>query len=140
MEERFELVTPVTPNFNSELQLASHQGRIARLEEYQRATGLPLEEYASHLEDPDGQFLRSIRVLLLVGEKDRLHWKVGGPANTLERFVTDMYARTTAGARLVLIPKYTHMGHWALHNEKFVYLWLWALRSGYFGPLCSDAM
>ena len=32
-----------------------------------------------------------------------------------------------------LVPKYTHMGHWALYNERIAYAWLWALETGYFG-------
>jgi hypothetical protein len=52
-----------------------------------------------------------------------------------EYFITRLYAEKTKGAHLVLLPKFTHMGHWALHNERIVYLWLWALRSGYFGDL-----
>jgi hypothetical protein len=34
---------------------------------------------------------------------------------------------------VVLIPRYGHFGFMELYNEKFVYLWLWALKQGYFG-------
>jgi hypothetical protein len=33
---------------------------------------------------------------------------------------------------VVLIPRYGHFGFMELWNEKFVYLWLWALKVGYF--------
>lgn len=76
-------------------------------------------------------------MLLVVGENDKHHAKLGAERleDRMEGFVTKLYAEKTKGARLVWVPKYTHMGHWALHNEKIVYLWLWAIKSGYFGEL-----
>jgi pimeloyl-ACP methyl ester carboxylesterase len=137
LEQRFELVEETTPMFNADLQVISHQGNTQRLEEYREATGLPREEYIGREKDPDPDFLRSIKVLLVVGENDKHHAKLGAERleDRMEGFVTKLYAETTKGARLVWIPKYTHMGHWALHNEKIVYLWLWAIESGYFGEL-----
>lgn len=135
LEQRFELVEKTTPMFNPDLQVTSHQGDTEKLEAYRRATRLPREEYITHEKDPDPEFLRSIRVLLVVGENDKNHAKVGGERleDTMEGFVTRLYAERTNGARLVWVPRFTHMGHWALHNEKIAYLWLWAIRSGYFG-------
>ena len=137
LEERFQLVMETTPTFNPELQRVSTQGNIRRLEEFQRATGLPREEYIGHLEEPDPDFLSGIKVLLMVGENDKSYWRKGGehPEERQEGFVAGLYAQKTKGAHLILLPKYTHMGHWALHNEKFVYLWLWAIKSGYFAEL-----
>ena len=138
MEERFELTRDTTPTFNPPLQNVSHLGGIEPLEEYQRATGLPRGEYFGHLEEPDREFLESIKVLLMVGENDRNHWKAGGkrPEERQDGYVARLYAEKTRGAHLIVVPKYTHMGHWALHNEKLAYLWLWAVRSAYFGDLC----
>lgn len=137
MEERFELGKETTPSFNPDLQVASHPGNMQRLQEYQQVTGLPLEEYVAHLKEPDPQFLRNIKVLLVVGENDKNHWQRGGkrPEERQDGFVAKLYAEKTRGAHLLLLPKYSHMGHWALHNEKLVYLWLWAIRGGYFGEL-----
>ena len=136
MEAQFELTRETTPTFNPALQNAQHMGNPDTLEEYLRATGLPREEYFGHLDEPDPDFLRRIKVLLVDGENDKFHWKTGNrPEDKQEYFVARLYAEKTAGAHLVILPKYTHMGHWALHNERIVYLWLWALRSGYFGGL-----
>jgi hypothetical protein len=134
MEQRFELVRDTTPTFNPELQVVSHQGNVPKLEAYQRATGLPREEYIGHLKEPDADFLRGIKVLLMVGENDKNHWQSGGKSadERQDGFVAKLYAEKTKGAHLVLVPNYTHMGHWALHNEKLAYLWLWAIKSGYF--------
>ena len=122
---------------NPALEAASPAVDIKSLKEYPVVTGLPNEEYIGHFREPDAEFLRKIKVLLLVGENDRGHWKTGGqrPEERQEGFVAKLYAEKTMGAHLALLPKYTHMGHWALHNEKFVYLWLWAVKSGYFGNL-----
>ena len=137
LEQRFELVGKTTPMFNPDLQVISHQGNTQRLEEYCRATGLPREEYIGREKEPAAHFLSSIKVLLVVGENDKHHAQLGAERleDRMEGFVTQRYAEKTRGARLVWIPKYTHMGHWALHNEKIAYLWLWAVKSGYFGGL-----
>jgi len=137
LEERFELTRDTTPTFNPPLQNVSHLGSVEQLEEYQRASGLPREEYLAHLGEPDAAFLARIRVLLLVGERDLNHWQAGGkrPEERQDGFVAKRYAERTRGAHLIVVPKFTHMGHWALHNEKLAYLWLWAVRSGYFGDL-----
>jgi predicted esterase len=137
MEQRFELGRGSTPMFNPDLQVTSHNGDLQRLGEYQKATGLPLEEYVGQLKEPSPEFLRGIKVLLLVGENDRTHWKRGGqgPETQQESFVAKRYAEKTKGAHLVVVPKYAHMGHWSLHNEKLAYLWLWAIKDGYFGEL-----
>lgn len=73
-------------------------------------------------------------MLLLLGENDKHHAKLGTERleDCMDGFVAKLYAEKTKGARLVCVPKYTHMGHWALHNEKLTYLWLWAIRLGYF--------
>lgn len=137
LEERFELTRDTTPTFNPPLQNVSHLGSVEQLEEYQRSTGLPREEYLAHLDEPDAAFLARIKVLLLVGERDLNHWQAGGkrPEERQDGYVAKRYAERTRGAHLIVVPKFTHMGHWALHNEKLAYLWLWAVRSGYFGDL-----
>lgn len=42
------------------------------------------------------------------------------------------FGDTTRGARLVVIPKYSHTGHLEPHSEKMTYVWLWAIKYGYF--------
>ena len=73
----------------------------------------------------------------MVGENDKHHWKAGGesPEERQDGFIAKRYAERCAGAHLIVIPRYTHMGHWALHNEKLAYIWLWAVKSGYFGSI-----
>jgi len=111
-----------------------HMASIGILEEYPKKTGLPREEYFDHLKEPDPDWLENIRVLLLVGEKDRGHWLKGDRLeDKREMFMAEKYAACTKDARLVLIPRYGHAGYLALHNEKLAYLWLRAARSGYFG-------
>ncbi len=137
MEQRFELVKETAPAFNPELQIVSHEGNTKRLEQYQQATGLPRADYVGHLKEPDSSFLRGIKVLLMVGENDKNHWQTGGESLGARQdgFVAKLYEEKARRAHLVLIPKLTHMGHWALHNEKLVYLWLWAVKAGYFGEI-----
>jgi pimeloyl-ACP methyl ester carboxylesterase len=136
LEERFELTEDTTPTFNPALQNTQHLGDPEVLDEYRKLTGLPPGEYFRHFDEPDPDLLEGIKVLLIDGENDKLHWKIGKRVeDKQEYFITKLYAEKTRGAHLVLLPKFTHMGHWALHNERIVYLWLWAVRSGYFGDL-----
>ncbi len=137
MEQVFELGRETTPLFNPDLQVTSHHGDVGRLAEYQKATSLPMEEYVAHLGEPDARFLAGIKALLMVGENDRNHWMRGGKRwdGRQDGYMVKRYTETAKGAHLVRVPAYTHMGHWALHNEKLVYLWLWAIKSGYFGDL-----
>lgn len=136
MEQRFDLVQDVTPMFTPPLQAGQQRQDLNRLKEYQRLTGLPRDEYFGHFREPHAQFLRRTKVLLLVGENDLSHWRMWDRLeDKREYFVAKLYAEKAKGAHLVLLPKYTHMGHWALHNERIAYLWLWAVKSGYFGRL-----
>ena len=109
---------------------------IPELEECVRITGLPREEYFDNtLTKPqDPTWLQSIKVLLLVGEYDNIrHWPKNRPVEDRpEYFYAQKFAQTTRGAHLILIPKYNHTGHLAMHSEKMVYLWLWAIKTGYF--------
>jgi hypothetical protein len=111
-----------------------HLANLAKLEEYPKRTGLPREEYFSHLEDPDPEWLRKVRVLLMVGENDKGHWKEGERIeDKRETFMLRKYQDAGAKrARLVFIPRYGHVGYAELHNEKIAYLWLWAFKNGYF--------
>lgn len=110
-----------------------HRGAVGILEKYVALTGLPREEFFDHLQEPDPQWLTTIRVLLLVGENDKGHWINGERLeDKREMFMGAKYAATTRGAHVVLVPRYGHVGYVSLHNEKIVYLWLWALKSGYF--------
>ncbi|MCZ6774505.1 MAG: hypothetical protein O7G83_21320 [Proteobacteria bacterium] len=110
-----------------------HRVNLAKLEEYAPRTGLPREEYFDHLQDPDPDWLKRIRVLLTVGENDKGHWIHGERIeDKREVFFGRKYDGTTRGARVVFIPRYGHVGYAELHNEKIVYLWLWAFKDGFF--------
>ncbi len=95
---------------------------------------MPEAEYLGHLDDPDGDWLKSIAVLLLVGENDKGHWVAGARlSDKREMFMAGKYrAAGVKRCHVVLVPRYGHFGFMGLHNEKFVYLWLWALNNGYF--------
>ena len=107
-----------------------------RLEEYVRVTGLPRDEYFDHLQDPPSEWLAKLKVLLMVGENDHGHW-IGGKSlgDKREMFMAGKYAAGGADVHVGLVPKYTHMGHWALHNEKITYAWLWALETAWLWAL-----
>ncbi len=78
-------------------------------------------------------WLKTIRVLLTVGENDKGHWVKGDKLeDKREMFMGAKYAAATRGAHVVLIPRYGHVGYSELHNEKIAYLWLWAYKSNYF--------
>lgn len=111
-----------------------HRGIVEILPDYAARTGLPLSEYTDHLADPDPEWLKSISVLLLVGDNDKGHWVAGeAVADKREMFMAERYrAAGVKRCRVVLVPRYGHFGFMELHNEKFVYLWLWALENGYF--------
>lgn len=112
-----------------------HRGIATMLEQYPARTGLPREEFFDHLKDPDPQWLRTISVLALVGENDKGHW-VAGHTVQQKREIYMARRYREAGAKrnhVVLIHRYGHFGFMEMHNEKFVYLWLWALKHGYFG-------
>ena len=57
------------------------------------------------------------------------------PEQRQDGFIARRFLERGARARLLVIPRYTHMGHWALHNEKLAWIWLWALKQGWFGAL-----
>lgn len=132
-EEYIRLVSPIRSQMKTSLCDNQHNAAVGILDEYAKRTGLPREEYFDHLQEPDPNWLRTIRVLLLVGENDHGHWVKGErPEDKREMFMGAKFAATTQGAHVVLIPRYGHVGYAELHNEKIVYLWLWAVKSGYF--------
>jgi len=133
MEDFFRLTEKTRPQIKIGLRDNQHNVFPERLEEYVRITGLPREEYFDHLQDPPAKWLADLKVLLMVGENDHGHW-IGGKSlgDKREMFMAGKYRDAGAGVHVGLVPKYTHMGHWALYNEKIVYAWLWAIETGYF--------
>lgn len=111
-----------------------HRGIVEIFEAYAERTGLPLSEYADHMADPDPAWLRQISVLLLVGDNDKGHWVHGEPeSNKREVYMAARYREAGVGAcHVAVVPRYGHFGFMELYNEKFAYLWLWALANGYF--------
>lgn len=132
-EEYMALISNLRSQMKTSLCDNQHNAAVGILEEYVKKTGLPREEFFDHLQDPDPEWLKTIRVLLVVGERDGGHWVKGDRlADKREMFMGAKYAASTRGAHVVLIPRYGHVGYAELHNEKIAYLWLWALKSGYF--------
>ncbi len=132
-EEYIRLVSNIRSQMKTSLCDNQHNAAVGILDEYPKRTGLPREEYFDHLQDPDPDWLKTIRVLLLVGENDKGHWVKGERLeDKREMFMGRKYAATSRGAHVVLIPRYGHVGYAELHNERIVYLWLWALKNGYF--------
>jgi pimeloyl-ACP methyl ester carboxylesterase len=134
-EDYIRLVSPLRSQMKTSLCDNQHNAAVGILEEYSRRTGLTWEEYFDHLQEPVAEWLKTIRVLLTVGENDKGHWVKGEKLeHKREMFMGAKYAATTRGAHVVLIPRYGHVGYAELYNEKIAYLWLWALKAGYFNP------
>jgi pimeloyl-ACP methyl ester carboxylesterase len=132
-EDYIRLVSPLRSQMKTSLCDNQHNAAVGILEEYPKRTGLPREEYFDHLQEPDPNWLKTIRVLLVAGENDKGHWVRGDRVeDKREMFMGTKYAATTRGAHVVLIPRYGHVGYAELHNEKIAYLWLWAYKSGCF--------
>ena len=133
-DDYIRLVSPLRSQMKTSLCDNQHNAAVGILEEYPKRTRLPREEYFDHLQDPDPNWLKTIRVLLVASENDKGHWVNNGAPleNKREMFMGAKYAAATRGAHVVLIPRYGHVGYAELYNEKIAYLWLWALKSGYF--------
>jgi hypothetical protein len=132
-DDYIRLISPLRSQMKTSLCDNQHNAAVGILEEYPKRTGLPREEYFDHLQEPDPSWLKTIRVLLTVGENDKGHWVKGDKLeDKREMFMGAKYAAATRGAHVVLIPRYGHVGYSELHNEKIAYLWLWAYKSHYF--------
>jgi pimeloyl-ACP methyl ester carboxylesterase len=132
-DDYIRLISPLRSQMKTSLCDNQHNAALGILEEYPKRTGLPREEYFDHLQEPDPEWLKTIRVLLAVGENDKGHWVKGERLeDKREMFMGAKYAASTRGAHVVLIPRYGHVGYSELYNEKIAYLWLWALKAGYF--------
>ena len=133
-DDYIRIVSPLRSQMKTSLCDNQHNAAVGILEEYPKRTGLPREEYFDHLQDPDPNWLKTIRVLLVAGENDKGHWvNSGAPLeNKREMFMGAKYAASTRGAHVLLIPRYGHVGYAERYNEKIAYLWLWAFKAGYF--------
>ncbi len=132
-EEYIRLVSPLRSQIKTSLCDNQHNAAVGILEEYPKKTGLPREEYFDHLQEPEPNWLKTIRVLLLVGDNDKGHWVKGERLEEKrEMFMGAKYAAATRGAHVILIPRYGHVGYAELYNEKIAYTWLWAFKAGYF--------
>jgi hypothetical protein len=110
-------------------------GAVNKLKEYPPLTGLPEAEYLDYLEEQDHDFLKSIGVMLLCSENDRPHWIIGDRLEVkYDVYMGIQYTRFTPRVQVGYVPKYSHYGIQELHNEKIVYVWLWALCAGLFDP------
>jgi pimeloyl-ACP methyl ester carboxylesterase len=132
-DQYIRLISPLRSQMKTSLCDNQHNAAVGILEEYVKRTGLPREEYFDHLQEPNPNWIKTIRVLLTVGENDKGHWVKGDKLERKrEMFMGAKYAAVTRGAHVVLIPRYGHVGYAELYNEKIAYLWLWAHKSGYF--------
>lgn len=132
-DDYIRLVSPLRSQMKTSLCDNQHNAAVGILDEYVKRTGLPREEYFDHLQEPDRDWLKTIRVLLTVGENDKGHWVRGDKLeHKREMFMGAKYAAASRGAHVVLIPRYGHVGYAELHNEKIAYLWLWAHKANYF--------
>ena len=69
-DDYIRLISPLRSQMKTSLCDNQHNAAVGILEEYPKRTGLPREEYFDHLQEPDPNWLKSIRVLLVVGEND----------------------------------------------------------------------
>ena len=132
-DDYIRLVSPLRSQMKTSLCDNQHNAALGILDEYIKRTGLPREEYFDHLQEPDPDWLKTMRVLLTVGENDKGHWVRGEKLeHKREMFMGAKYAAATRGAHVVLIPRYGHVGYAELYNEKIAYLWLWAHKANFF--------
>ncbi len=112
-----------------------HRGIMTMLEQYPARTGLPLDEYVSHLSEPTlngcARFQCSPRRRQRQGP---LGGRQGDCAEARKSTWRGAIAKPVVKRNhVVLIPRYGHFGFMEMHNEKFVVPLLWALKTGYFG-------
>ena len=86
----------------------------------------------------EGANIKNMKVLLLIGENDsfpreRAYWPLELPLDYRPAYyIAKKFSQTTSGTHLVIVPRFTHTGHLEPRSEKMTYLWLWAIKSGYF--------
>lgn len=103
------------------------------LEKYVEMTGLPREEYFDYLDEPDHDVLKSLGILMIVGERDKHHWIEGDKLeDKRDVYMANRYSQFTDRAHLVVVPKMGHAGYAELYNEKIPYVWMWGHKAGYF--------
>lgn len=110
-----------------------HSAAVSLFPEYMKLTGLPREEYFGYLDQPDPEWLKTLGVLLLVGENDKHHWDKTHEDHSRELFMGRKYAGHTDRSHVIVVPRHGHIGAQELHNENFPYTWLWAFKNKYFG-------
>ena len=104
-DDYIRLISPLRSQMKTSLCDNQHNAAIGILEEYPKRTGLPREEYFDHLQEPDPNWLKTIRVLLIAGENDKGHWVKAAAVGKQARNVHGpKYAATTRGAHVVLDP------------------------------------
>lgn len=133
LERYVELGEAKRSHISIGLCMSQHSADLGALQKHVETTGLPESEYFDHLQDPNPDWLKSISVLLLVGEKDQAHWVIGEGEQKTEHYMAKKYQAHGARSRVVTVPRYGHNGYCELYCEKWAYLWLWAYRDGYFG-------
>ena len=132
-EEYIAMCEPNRSNIHPALFNNQHRGYVDALEATAQRTGLPVSEYTDHLGDPDPAWLQGKPVLLLTGENDKGHWTKGERIeDKREMFIARKYAEQGAKVRVVCFPRYGHNAYSELDNQKLPYLWLWALKGGFF--------
>ena len=111
-----------------------HGGNIEILKETAKRTGLPEGEYIDYFnEEPDREWMKDVGVLLTVGEKDKRHWIQGDRLEDKREYYMGLkYAQYTDKTHVVLVPRLGHAGYAELENQNVPYLWLWAIKSGFF--------
>ena len=62
-EDYIRLVSPLRSQMKTSLCDNQHNAAVGILEEYPKRTGLPREEYFDHLQEPDPNWLKTIKVL-----------------------------------------------------------------------------
>ena len=96
-DDYIRLISPLRSQMKTSLCDNQHNAAVGILEEYPKRTGLPREEYFDHLQEPDPNWLKTIRVLLTVGENDKGHWVKGEKLeHKREMFMGAKYAATHA--------------------------------------------
>ncbi len=132
-DEFIKTVSRYRSQLKTSLTVNQHEANIDVLMKYVERTGLPKQEYLSYLDEPKPEYLKDLGVLVFVGMHDKKHWIYGDDVeDKREVFMARQHQKHSDKVHVIPVPDYGHIAMAELHNEKFVYHWLWAHKEGYF--------
>jgi hypothetical protein len=132
-DEFIREVSRYRSQLKSTLTVNQHDAAVEELEQYVKMTGLPRGEYFDFLNDPAPGSMKGQGILMFVGMHDKKRWIWGDDVEEKwEVFMARQYQRFADRVHMIPVPHHGHFAMTELHNEKFVYHWLWSHKDGYF--------